>query len=918
MLLRYYTLLLILCIERVQTFHIASPQHTKNYSHRCRVLQLRVQTSDEDNDDQSVFDITQNLFPENRRVNKQAASSFPSAFKDGELKDMNDRLPPPQNQSPSTTSPTKRKAIVDNRASALYQRIQSQRKQVASKKTKSPTTPKKEDHYDITQSSFPEERRDKSSFRTPQLSEMNAKNPRWNKQQNDDEGYLDIMSQFPKERPSLSVNTGTLKERTTSGTYYDEKRKVGSTDVCDDNSLDDMNFPSERPSTLVNTGTGSVGERKTEVSNDSIGDDESFDITKQHFVGDRQSFRDIVNGSGSRRGTTAGQSTSKSYEGAYRDIAHNFSSNVASLRGHPKPRKVQKNDALNQDVANRFSSDIASLRGHPEPRKITKVERAKTKENTDSEYMDKPRVFKKDLDLTPPSRQVPSTIAKGVVNESVPKEADKFLDNSSFAWNLDSTKKKKEVAPSQTGTQENQDQPFLDKPRVFQSNIIDMKTNNMSGAQFKHSSAMPPEQRVVRDRYDTEMASNISTRKRRRRSDSEDSESFDITRAPLSDGPLSRTSSAVRDANTKTLKERQQETMSQFATTYSSADLGDLSDDEKELSYDEVMYWLLSHLPNLQEEDAISYFHHLIDDGFDSIDLLKEQLVEDDLMFMKKAHRRALLKSENVFEKEQTDEEDEKKGSDDSIVDDINDPISEQTDAERVHSKTKASVQRDVQDEEEFDDITRSTFVNKSTGRPSLSSVTTQSTSSRTARRGLPVEEDEAFDITRDSFTDRPSYASASNDANHETLSARDINKRGKKAVNYRRPISRDSHQVIKETVEEDTVPSLSPEPLQPDLKEGSVAPRAELYQYYNEKGLANEEAQRLKDYFITWSNDAKSHELKFTSIFTCPITGEHFACGNLKNGGGEVVVEDKTYWYSKLLSAFIHCCIMSVSSSFN
>ena len=179
----------------------------------------------------------------------------------------------------------------------------------------------------------------------------------------------------------------------------------------------------------------------------------------------------------------------------------------------------------------------------------------------------------------------------------------------------------------------------------------------------------------------------------------------------------------------------------------------------------------------------------------------------------------------------------------------------------------------------------------------------------------MTVEEDEAFDITRDSFTNRLSYASASNDANHETLSARDINKRGKMAVKSRRPISRDSHQVIQEEVEEDTVPSLSSEPVQSDSKEGSVAPRAELYQYYIEKGLANEEAQRLKDYFTTWSNDAKSHELKFTSIFTCPITGEHFACGNLKNGGGEVVVEDKTYWYSKLLSAFIHRCVHFILS---
>ena len=46
----------------------------------------------------------------------------------------------------------------------------------------------------------------------------------------------------------------------------------------------------------------------------------------------------------------------------------------------------------------------------------------------------------------------------------------------------------------------------------------------------------------------------------------------------------------------------------------------------------------------MQEEDAISYFHHLLEDGFDTVDILKE-LLEEDLYFMKKGHRRAMMRS---------------------------------------------------------------------------------------------------------------------------------------------------------------------------------------------------------------------------------------------------------------------------------
>ncbi len=42
-------------------------------------------------------------------------------------------------------------------------------------------------------------------------------------------------------------------------------------------------------------------------------------------------------------------------------------------------------------------------------------------------------------------------------------------------------------------------------------------------------------------------------------------------------------------------------------------------------------------------DDVRAYTTRLVDDGFDSLQMLMEQLKEDDLDFMKKAHKRALL-----------------------------------------------------------------------------------------------------------------------------------------------------------------------------------------------------------------------------------------------------------------------------------
>jgi hypothetical protein len=56
---------------------------------------------------------------------------------------------------------------------------------------------------------------------------------------------------------------------------------------------------------------------------------------------------------------------------------------------------------------------------------------------------------------------------------------------------------------------------------------------------------------------------------------------------------------------------------------------------------EEVEQWLMSYLPQLNKDDAVNYCKILIDDGFDSLDMLAE-LIEDDIYFMKKAHKRVM------------------------------------------------------------------------------------------------------------------------------------------------------------------------------------------------------------------------------------------------------------------------------------
>ncbi|KAL7447759.1 hypothetical protein ACHAWC_000083, partial [Mediolabrus comicus] len=58
----------------------------------------------------------------------------------------------------------------------------------------------------------------------------------------------------------------------------------------------------------------------------------------------------------------------------------------------------------------------------------------------------------------------------------------------------------------------------------------------------------------------------------------------------------------------------------------------------------EVQEWLLSQLPHLQNEDALTYTTKLQELGFDSVAFIEEELLDEDLQFMKIAHRRVVMR----------------------------------------------------------------------------------------------------------------------------------------------------------------------------------------------------------------------------------------------------------------------------------
>jgi hypothetical protein len=288
--------------------------------------------------------------------------------------------------------------------------------------------------------------------------------------------------------------------------------------------------------------------------------------------------------------------------------------------------------------------------------------------------------------------------------------------------------------------------------------------------------------------------------------------------------------------------------------------------------------WLLSHLPDLEDTVVTSYSTHLIDDGFDSLDMLKE-LTEEDLQFMKTAHRRVLAK---CLEEEQTN----------------------------------ASIREDetgvVSVDNECFDITRDSFP----ARPSLASDPNHHLRRSTRREPVVSQvfetsreriKDENFDITRDSFPIRPSLA----DAHHHHMSlslperSRGVESRADpifEVVSSMDVLSANAadpkHQVSTKASEKRDTAEANEERHKEYIVNRKV-PRAELYQFYIKKGFTSEQASELKDFYTVWTNDSLPHEKKFTCVFTCPISGEHFLSRYWEKDG-YVNSRGPVCWYSE------------------
>ena len=66
-----------------------------------------------------------------------------------------------------------------------------------------------------------------------------------------------------------------------------------------------------------------------------------------------------------------------------------------------------------------------------------------------------------------------------------------------------------------------------------------------------------------------------------------------------------------------------------------------VEEDDKDTNK-EVADWLIQQLPHLNQNDLTTYSNRLIDDGLDSVSFIEEEILLEDISFMKKAHRRVI------------------------------------------------------------------------------------------------------------------------------------------------------------------------------------------------------------------------------------------------------------------------------------
>ena len=337
--------------------------------------------------------------------------------------------------------------------------------------------------------------------------------------------------------------------------------------------------------------------------------------------------------------------------------------------------------------------------------------------------IDTPPAFMKNLDL------VATRSKKNVKNR---RPSDDYLNKNTFSQTL---------APSSTSqvatSASKSSNPFLNKNGF--NDISKMRTSNSSGAQFKSSHDVTPEEKELQDYFDittaklpdfVEMAGTSASGENATGSRSPKQQEEEEYTVVGNFDRLERATSAVKDANTISKSKSgglsQNEAKGQVSKTKEKKDNSD--------SEFEVMSWLLKNLPELDEEDAVSYFMSLLEDGFDSIEMLNEVLKED-LYFMKDEHQDILMK--NLDRGEDGGEPSAfSKSIDDAkrVLEETSTWAAEKT-VEAVDRRITADDMEDVGsvgekksstnkgDDVDFTDITRANFGDR-TSRTSLSAAT--------------------------------------------------------------------------------------------------------------------------------------------------------------------------------------------------
>ena len=95
-------------------------------------------------------------------------------------------------------------------------------------------------------------------------------------------------------------------------------------------------------------------------------------------------------------------------------------------------------------------------------------------------------------------------------------------------------------------------------------------------------------------------------------------------------------------------------------------------------------------------------------------------------------------------------------------------------------------------------------------------------------------------------------------------------------------------------------------------------SPKNALTMWYGQR-FKNFLQFKTNECFTTWDDGGKPHEVKFTSIFTCPVSGEHFASGKYgKERDVYIVLKDEVanvdvYWFCTYIVETLSYCLLHV-----